>query len=498
MRYWSKGHHTDRIKGITLFEMILVLMIISMIVVAGIRYADKQRDIAVADKFAYKLFQYGTGARDWANENRQVVRAGAYTEAAPLEYEGVQWLKDAGANEIGEPFLPSDFTFNQGLQPLRLENAGGAVGDATLVTRFWLQDPANTQGSPVEMSITVGSLYDPNVGVDDNGKSLPSEIKPEITGLAAEKVNEMMDPLRGASPFEFDLDLTGDFALTGETRGSTAITEKYLRIDGENYMTDNLDFIDEDVHGNSTDPEGYGIRYVEQIEFDNDTATTMTHLDSLEFDATNTNARIINLVNLNFQSGVNSRIVGIESLNFQNNTNTTLNDVKTLTFNTDGGVMDLNKGQIVSSGNMTFMNDQTIDGLKKLTMLTTSGLATDENGIYNVNEIHLSNGVFMNQFLYYVCPLSANVDNYAYPLVQNYNQGGAACFVIKDAQETSCRIVRGAGSNWTMLLGQADAGEAGKCTVGCFIWDSSRVHPDFCKNNVWPKKIFNTPTTQEF
>lgn len=489
--------------GVTLFEVLLVLMIMIMIIFAGIRMTKQKRDDSVAALFAQKLYEYGVGVNNWANVNRLDIRAAGCTEGSTVEpcyYTGIQWLLDAGNDENGNPFLESDFTFDEGLTPLIVQNIAGAEGNATVETRIWLQDPNDKTASPIKMKISLGSLYDPSA--PDQSKDVKGEVLPEITAEAGAIASRTMDGRRGISPFVFDVDLTtGNFELVGLSRDTTGTTEKYLRTDGANYMKGDLVFVDQDAHGYTTDPEGYAIRYLENIEFDNDVNTTVSNLDTLSFDPTVTNTQIIKIRKLNFKSNVNSTINQVRTLNFRNTTASKITNLKNMNFQSNGSV-DFSQGVIENANKISFGSNSSIIDLKNMNMKAgiieklgelqwlrgqkTVTVTYKQQCFYLFSKkicttvpvlSTAASPMKMNDFFYVSCMLQGgSVGSHIFPMLSDSK--GGACFTMTNGAKAACQIVQ----KGDIVAGMGNDGDSGKCGFGCVVWDKSAVFsPLFCQ-----------------
>ncbi len=330
-------------RGVTLFEMLLVLIIISLVTVAAIRYADRQRDEGVADVLAQKLYEYGHAVREYAYDNQEAIEAGELTSDSFTSedgtqtswvsdegyvFDGVDWLKtpQAGNNESGEPYLEESFTFARGLRPLFLGlvdgtagSSGGGVPDpndpnasSTNTNNQIIQTKLswNVDENRPEISVDIGSLYDAAV--------TPAKAMPDITATAAKKASEYYDPIRGFAAVSYNINLSeANFPQVpmhgGLAHGATE-SESYLRIDGQNYMKDNINFLDADLHGTVTeDEDNYGMRNLEFIEFDDNDDTDISNLTTLNF---NTDSAVNNLNALNFE-GTDRKITNLESIDFK-------------------------------------------------------------------------------------------------------------------------------------------------------------------------------------
>lgn len=484
-----KGHKRMKCKskqtGVTLFEMLLLLFLLSLAVVAGIRYANQQQEESVAEKLAIKMFEYSAGVKEWLNQHENDIRAASCTDTGssdPCYFEGVEWLQSAGVNERGEAYLSPDFSFGTGLAPLALMNQSGQSGDDIIETRFFLAQPANPN-SEIKVTIALGALYDLTPGVDSKGNTLPPEILPEVTADAAKLASDMVDPLRGVSPFVFDVDFDPgptQFEILGTMQDVSKTTEKYLRIDGENYMTDNLDFQDQDIHGGSTDPEGHGIRYIENIQFDDDVVTKVTNIDEFGFDAAAADSKIENLVLLDFD-GV-SEMNDVRTINFQTVGGAKINNLKTLTFHSSGANLNLSGSTVSQLNKITFTgNDSLIDALTRVNPLPSSTQLT----IDDLKYVQFKNGGRINSMRFYTCSISTSPNYMVTLLARKSGTDGGVCFLIKDTDESNCRVVYGKNDIYRYYVGAWFDGTPKKCAFGCLVWDDSVYSSSaFCKEAV--------------
>ncbi len=466
-------------QGVTLFEMLLVLMITALVAVAAIRYADRQRDEAVADRLAEKLYFYSQAVREYAFDNQEAIEAGTIT----MTQLGVDWLKEAeaGLNETGEPYLNDDFTFAQGMEPLFLGEFDGTVGVQNNPDEDIVQTELSwnaTEDRP-EIEVLIGSLYDPNTGSDSQGVRYPPQVMPDISATAAQKASEFYDPHKGFAALTYQVDITDpsfpNVPIVGNLSHTSTESEDYLRIDGQNYMKDFIDFIDADVHGNVTEAQDdYGIRYIETIAFDdNATNSKISKLRTLDFHDEALNSTATNTTKVN----------NLDVLNFKNNQSANsgiLNNAYKINFKR----IPVGVGGSPSSPSLIYAGGE-INNLQTLNFAAVSTLTQ----INNLNEINLTANRKINTMEMRVCK---GISDGKYFLTKRNE--GSACFLIKDADSADCEIIRNtgnAGGAGIFYLGQVANNDGGKCAFGCLVWNASAVGSNFCTTTT----TSNTPLT---
>src|SRR5207249_4448516 len=139
-----------KLAGISLFEMLLVMVIISVIVVAAIRYAKHQQEISADQAYGVKLYTFGQGVNNYVshspslrsdftlpgpdenvpiNPDPSIVTAtDPSTGVKTITVTGVNWLKKANAGTYnGAPYLADNFTFTSELAPLTVARDDGGT-----------------------------------------------------------------------------------------------------------------------------------------------------------------------------------------------------------------------------------------------------------------------------------------------------------------------------------------------------------------------------------
>lgn len=376
------------IRGVTLIEMMLVLIIMSLIAVSVMEYTNRKRDEAVAEKLGQKLYVYGQAVRSYLFDNQANIRGtpqkalpGGTLSGEKYTFTGVDWLKAATANPNPEPnsnpYLEDSFTFNTGLHPLFLGvEEGKADENITTTVEF---KTAGDKTSPMVVTVTVPILHKmiKNVAVP----------QPGITVMGAEKANTFYDAASGGAAFTYNYTIPTDGVYTGTNiiglLSSLAAQEDYLRVDGQNYMKQSIvlsegETLDDAPFAAPTDSGARNIMGVERIYFDtssSDAPTGITGIDVMLFDSPNSSTKTIQgLHTLEFSDSAFSSIASIDSIKFTG-TGSTINALQRINF-TDassaaGAITNINK--LVFDSTATAIptisfpsNDGVITGLKTL------------------------------------------------------------------------------------------------------------------------------------
>jgi prepilin-type N-terminal cleavage/methylation domain-containing protein len=75
-------------RGFSLFEIMLVLFVLSMIVMGGIQYSQSQQEKNAAQQLGQRLYQYGVAVSEYARLNPDKLLPGDH------EMYGIEWLKN--------------------------------------------------------------------------------------------------------------------------------------------------------------------------------------------------------------------------------------------------------------------------------------------------------------------------------------------------------------------------------------------------------------------
>lgn len=259
---------TKKIAGVSLFEILLVLLIMSMLTVAAIQYAKSQREKAADQAYGVKLYIYGQAVRDYVFDS-QTLRSNmtmvgpsgtnpitdAGTSGMEITVEGVDWLKEdnAGLDPKGLPYLDEDFTFDIGMAPLKIA-AGKNLnslkfGDDAFETVITFEDPTQPATSAYKITINGGVLVNDSPGVDSQGNPLKAELKPALTQDAVKHANELYTSYEGAAAIYYeyayidpdDQTINQKALVVGSLSPLAKKGDAYLRIDGGNAMEADLD-----------------------------------------------------------------------------------------------------------------------------------------------------------------------------------------------------------------------------------------------------------------
>jgi hypothetical protein len=217
-----------KIRAVTLFEMLLVLFISSLVAVSTFQYQQQQNQNAVADPLAQRMYLYAQTVRQFVVDNQAAIAAGTLkpfgTAGVPegstftasgsgantvYTITGITWLQALNPPGSQTPYLPKSFTFG-GLNPLQLQRESLIGNDAIQV-----------QISTTKVYILFGALYD----LKANGK-----LEGSVTAMAATKANKLYDPLLGVSSFHYvgGIDTSGHVIPISATWDKTQTQQTYI------------------------------------------------------------------------------------------------------------------------------------------------------------------------------------------------------------------------------------------------------------------------------
>jgi hypothetical protein len=311
----------------------MVMLIVSVALVAFLRYQKRQAEVAAAQLYGQNLYTFGQAVRGYVFNSPQLFPnkclpdpTGAGCNAlvtkqvagnvVKLTATGVLWVQpaNAGVNAITQqPYLVKGFTFNTGMPPLMLATpdaqglATATTGDSTITTIVTFD--TTTPNVPPSISITGGVLYEQPTAT---GKT--PVIKPDLTMNAIQAANSMSTPGQGPSSFIFTvpyINAQGAYTAGAKTTASlnpTATQDAYLKVDGTNNMMGVINF----AAPNSTNNK---INNLATLTFDGTSASTLSGLQTMSFNGVNS-AAISALNNLNFNSTNSSMMDGLHTLNF--------------------------------------------------------------------------------------------------------------------------------------------------------------------------------------
>lgn len=362
-----------RYLGVTLIEMMLVLIIMSLIAVSVIEFANRQRDQAASQALGEKLYVYGQAVRAYLLDNQADIRGnpqGSISGQSPASgrytFVGVDWLKNPPIGTANpnpqpnaNPYLEDNFTFNTGMHPLFVGPVRDA-SDVAITTEVEFGTPGD-RTSPLVVTITMPGLFK-----EVNGAVVPM---PDISVGAADFANKFYNSVAGGAAFfyEYQLPADGNFAasfIVGELRDISE-QEDYLRVDGQNFMRQSIvlaepDNPDEVPFAAPTDAGARNIMGVERIYFDatdEGVPTGITDIDAILFNNTNNNML--------------KTIEGLNSLEFSDTAASSITSLDTIQFT---GVTS------------------TITGLQVMSMVpvTTTATANQLGAIVNVNQLNFA------------------------------------------------------------------------------------------------------------
>lgn len=231
-------------RGFTLFELLLVLFVMSMIVIGGIQYAQMQREKNAAKQLGQRLYQYGIAVAEYARQNPDHF-------TVPHEVYGIEWLKNRINPEtcttpnLNDPntcemFLGKDYHLN--FQFIKVANLQGDP-DATDDQIYTKLSPNPTGGLTVDI-IELGTVYRP--GRATSGKAY--EVDLSLPGQAATVANQYTQEFGHAritysvEAYNPGSDINDIHIVGAPTTSIPNVDSGYLRTDGTNKMDGDIGF----------------------------------------------------------------------------------------------------------------------------------------------------------------------------------------------------------------------------------------------------------------
>ncbi|MFI4956237.1 MAG: hypothetical protein ACHQAX_03410 [Gammaproteobacteria bacterium] len=459
-----------KIRAVTLFEMLLVLFVSSLIAVSTFKYQQQQSQAAVADPLAQKMYLYAQTVRQFVVDNQAGIATGTFNPFAlpaiipttstfkasgtgattTYTLTGVSWLQNLYPPGSQTPYLPKVFTF-AGLNPLELRR-GDLTGDAAI----------QVQITTTKVTIVYGALYD---------LSADGKLEGSVTAMAAVKANKLYDPLLGISSFHYvgGVDKTGAVMPITATWDKTQTQETHITSPD---VTGNLNVsgalnLSPGVPPGGGAPISPDITGVGTLSFDPAGVGAVNNVNALNFSA---NGQINNLTAANMTNG--GAINGIGALNFGNGTSgsvapSAIAGVQSITFASAQGA------------NITFPSSGgEIKGLSTLTFNTAGAIANLDNmtfsgtGVINgVQQINFAGGAFTG--ITNVVVINQTMDGRdesqqpAFPTGVTNDKG--VCF-LSVMQANWCKIIQvsGGAGNQYMLKGKS-----GTCEATCFVYNTN-------------------------
>lgn len=258
--------------AVTLFEVLLVLFLSSVVSVGAFKYFQKKKQYDVAETLANRMYFFSQAVRAFTLDNQVALDEGAFhcpampagstcsmqpvspptnPITAKYVFTGVTWLSKPVS---GKAYVDEDFTFDD-LSPLVLQReqvlGQPLTGDAAV--------QASVQSD--DIIIDYGVLYD----VEDMEKTV-------ITATAATKATHWYDADLGPSAFDYvgGMDDAGNPMPIQATLHTPFKSNMYLRQDGTNAMQGDVSFA-----SNGTQPM--------PIQFNNDAGGVIENVLSIVF-----------------------------------------------------------------------------------------------------------------------------------------------------------------------------------------------------------------------
>lgn len=267
--------------GLTIFEILLVLLVISVLAVAAARYFMNQQETKADQVYGQNLYTYGQAAYQYVYNNTQTlvttntlmnasinaanpglagITAQATTAADQALYPGydtkliipgVAWLNqnNAGANPSGgSAYLANNFNLALGVSPLivALPKSDGSGPDTTKegsssVTTTIYYSVSSPSTAP-QLAINFGALYEQGSSAGNPTYTL----RPDLTQAAIQHANHLFTSYQGPSALYYSYPYT-TAPIPAAAQPLAIITpqaqeQAYLEINGGNMMLGTINF----------------------------------------------------------------------------------------------------------------------------------------------------------------------------------------------------------------------------------------------------------------
>lgn len=399
----------NKILGISLFEVMLVLLITAIATVSGLQYMKHQSEITAANLYGQNLYTFGQAVNSYLSSATNLYTMGGLPNAAgtglnpavtkttngtqvTLTATGVKWLQQANAgvsSATKQAYLTDAFSFVPGMSPLMIAtpDAQGAAtsttGDAAISTTITFD--TSTPTVPPTVKISTGVLYEQAIG-----KGQP-QIKPDLTQTALQHANSMYSPNLGLPVFSFAasyINAQGQYNAAATGTGTTNQANAggaYLMVvgadNGGNSMLGQLNFNVQNggtinnvgtMNMNTTNPSGVQINFPYTGSINNLGSLTMGQTwnnintgpmltlgpRSITFPligpSPGLQGNVLDMGMHDIQGGLPNgtptTITGLTNLTFDGSTVSALTGLQTITFNSNAGVINNLKNSPVFKG----------------------------------------------------------------------------------------------------------------------------------------------------
>lgn len=261
-------------KGYTLFEILLVLMVISIITVSIITFVNRKTQQSSSEQLGYRLFQYGLAASEYARINPEHFEP----KDDPIEFYGYEYLQitknpenctDPTDPDTCKPFLGKDFNLN--ISPLIIDDVD-AGHKAKIKTVYNVQQQSFGRHALEVEIIELGSVYTSSKTVTDpdNGTSQQKTANLALARNAAHYASTYRDQA-GSARIKYGTEtMEADAHITGYPFNDVMSKDPWLLTTGENTMKGVIEF------DNNTPAGKRQVKNVDEIQFDNGSGSTST------------------------------------------------------------------------------------------------------------------------------------------------------------------------------------------------------------------------------
>jgi type II secretory pathway pseudopilin PulG len=234
-------HQRHKLLGFSLFEVILVMLVIAVLVAAFITFKGRRAQEDAAERLGYRLYEYGMAVSEYVRLNPD----GYSPDNEPEEIFGYEWLQETTNPQTNEPFLNKHFS----LDFLQLRIANVEDGDAVIKTVLNIDQTGQGDFDLVVDLIELG-VVSIAVTAGERDENAPSGViyrpDPSLAGRAAHYASNYRDD---DGPAMIAYRLAGDFSdtpnelyIVGEPKLELSLAEHWLQTDGGNYMQGPIQF----------------------------------------------------------------------------------------------------------------------------------------------------------------------------------------------------------------------------------------------------------------
>lgn len=256
--------------GFTLFELMLLLLLASILVVTLITATQRKSQESAAEQLGFRLYQYGRAVTDYVRQNPDNF---SFPDNEPSPFYGYEWLQEKTNPETGKSFLGPDFSLD--IRPLKIEDVDDEDSPLKTVLHFVLVDDDDDDEDEYVLAldtVQLGRVMRP-VAAKEREEDDPQEgtiyrVDLSLAAAAAQYATEYRSR-EGAAALDYFLegDLADDPAhayIVGTAKPDFGISDYWLQTSGFNEMQGPVRF------NTTITPMQRAISGLDALEFNND------------------------------------------------------------------------------------------------------------------------------------------------------------------------------------------------------------------------------------